>query len=236
MKMMIAFRWTRTPTTPMMKSAAVSASDSASTGGPPPAKYDGASDRHQQQNARELECQQIILEQGLGDGAHRIQLLELLLVEVARHDELLGQLGAEDHHDLAQEAKPDEPGGELPARPACVGELRWMAEIEQHDHEQEHHHDRACVHEYLHHADELRIQHYVQGGKAEHRVDQPQRRRDGTLARDESDRRSERDDAEKVEVEDVKERVVRLHHCPFGSSGSHISQTGCVWSIRRCRS
>jgi hypothetical protein len=35
MKMIIAFRWMRTPMTPIMKSAAVSASDSASTDCPP---------------------------------------------------------------------------------------------------------------------------------------------------------------------------------------------------------
>jgi hypothetical protein len=62
MKMMIAFRWTRTPITPIMKSAAVSASDSASTDSPPSSENDGAGNRDEEQNARQLEGQQIILE------------------------------------------------------------------------------------------------------------------------------------------------------------------------------
>src|SRR6476619_5069545 len=111
MKMMMALRWIRTPITPMMKSAAVSARDSASTDSPPAAEHDCARNRDEQQNARQLEGQQILIEERLGDRAHRIQLVELLLIEIRRDDQRLGELGAQDHHDLAQQAKPDEPGG-----------------------------------------------------------------------------------------------------------------------------
>ena len=45
---------------------------------------------------------------------------------------------------------------------------------------------------------------------------------------EEGNRRRESDRAKEIEVKDVKERIVRLDHWPFGSSGSHISQTGCV--------
>src|SRR4051812_8322142 len=228
MKMMIAFRWTSTPITPMMKSAAVSARDSASTDGPPAPEHHRAGDGDEEQDAGELEGEQVVPEQWLRDRTDGVQLLQLLLVEITRHYQLLRQLRTENHHDLAQQAESDEPGGQLPTRTARGRQLRWMPEIEEHDDEQEHHHDRAGVDQHLHYANELRIEHDVQGGEAEHRIDQPQRRGDRALARDESDRRGERDDAEQIEMKDVEERVVRLGHCPFGSSGSHISHTGCV--------
>ena len=50
-----------------------------------------------------------------------------------------------------------------------------MPEVEQHDDEQEHDHDRAGVHEHLDRADEVRVQHHVQRREAEHRVHQPER-------------------------------------------------------------
>src|SRR5437868_6713801 len=145
MKMMMALRWTSTPTTPMMNRAAVRASDSASTDRFPAAEDHSA---------------------GNGD--------------------------------------------------------------EQHHAEHEHHHDRAGIDEHLHDADELRIKHHVQRGEAEHGVDEPECGRHRALASHERQRRSEGDHSEEIEMEDVKERVVRLHYWPFGSSGSHISQTGCV--------
>src|SRR5437868_369873 len=73
MKMMIAFRWMRTPITPMMNSAAVRASDSASTGCPPPRQDHGTSDGNQQQDARQLERQQIIVEQWRCDGTDGVE-------------------------------------------------------------------------------------------------------------------------------------------------------------------
>src|SRR6266566_1079802 len=186
MKMMMALRCTRTPITPMMKSAAVSASDSASTDYPPSTKHNGARDSDEQKYAGKLERQQIIREERLGNHPDGVELLQLLLVEITWNDELLRELGANDHH------------------------------------------DRAGVDQDLHHTDELRIQHHIEGREAEHRVHQPQSSSDRTLARHERDRRRERDDSEQIEVKDVEERVVRLHHSPFGSSGSHISHTGCV--------
>ena len=86
-------------------------------------------------------------------------------------------------------------------------------------------------------ADELRVEQHVQRREAEHRVHEPQRGGDGTLPRDERERRGDRDEAEEIEVERVEQREhVCVHHSPFGSAGSHISHTGCVCAISRSRS
>src|SRR4026209_1408117 len=98
----------RTPTTPMMKSVAVSASDSASTGRPPPSQHNRARDCNAKQHARQLECEQVVPEQWLGDSSHGVELLQLLGVEVARYDELLRKLRAGDYHDFAQESQPNQ--------------------------------------------------------------------------------------------------------------------------------
>src|ERR1700694_5445657 len=152
----------RTPITPMMNSAAVSASDSASTGCPPSRQHDRAGDRHQQQHARELECEQVIPEERLGDHSNRIQLLELLLVEVSRHYQLLREFGPSNDHDLTEQSKTDQSSGELPPFSSGVHHLGRMAEVEQHDNEEENNHDRARVDQHLHDADELRIEHHEQ--------------------------------------------------------------------------
>src|SRR5438046_10046047 len=62
MKMMIALRRVSTPTTPITNSTAEKKSDSASIGSPA-AQHHRAHDRREQQNARQLEREQIIGEQ-----------------------------------------------------------------------------------------------------------------------------------------------------------------------------
>src|SRR5450759_4073185 len=86
MKMMIGLRRLRTTIPAKRKSAAVRASDSASTGGPPPSENHRSSYRHQKKYARQFERQQVVLEERLRYHAHGVQLLKLLLVEVARYD------------------------------------------------------------------------------------------------------------------------------------------------------
>src|SRR6266513_4880514 len=108
---------------PMTNSAAVRTSDSASTRCPPPSKDDRAGDGDEQEHTRELECQQIVLEQWLGDHAHCVQLLQQLLVEVPRHDQLLWKPRPSDNHHFAQKSKPDKPSHKLPPSPARVSTL-----------------------------------------------------------------------------------------------------------------
>src|SRR4029453_18713754 len=69
MKMMIAFRRVSTPMAPMVNSTAESASDSASTDSPPSPDDNGAGDGHEQENARQLEREQVVREERLGDPA-----------------------------------------------------------------------------------------------------------------------------------------------------------------------
>src|SRR3954464_9403265 len=113
----------------MTKSAAVNARDSASTDAPASAQYDGAGDGYEQQDARQLEGEEIVLEQRRGNGADGIQLGQLLLIEITRYDQLLRQLRAQDDHDLAEKANPDQPRGELPAEPPRIRQLRRMPKI-----------------------------------------------------------------------------------------------------------
>src|SRR6478609_5845417 len=72
MKMMIALRRVSTPTTPIVNSTALKKSDSASIGFlPASAEHDGANHRREQQHARHLERQQILIEQRPGDRRDR---------------------------------------------------------------------------------------------------------------------------------------------------------------------
>src|SRR5687767_11728799 len=66
MKMMIALRRVRTPTTPITKRTAEKKSDSASILSPA-AKHHRADDGREQENARQLERQQILGEERLRD-------------------------------------------------------------------------------------------------------------------------------------------------------------------------
>src|SRR3982751_455554 len=114
----------------MTKSAAVSARDSASTDAPSSAEDHGAGNRHQQQHARQLEREQIVLEERRRDRAHRIQLLQLLLVEITRHNQLLREFRAKNDHDLAEEAEPNETSRQLPAEASGVRQLRRVPEVQ----------------------------------------------------------------------------------------------------------
>src|SRR6266853_1159004 len=107
----------------MMNRAAVRASDSASTGGPPPSEYHRACYRDEQKDARQLERQQIVPEKRLRYHADGVQLLQLLLGEVGGHDELLRKLGPDDHQDLAEKSEPDESSRQLPSGTARIRQL-----------------------------------------------------------------------------------------------------------------
>ena len=136
--------------------------------------------------------------------------------------------------ELSQQQYPGRAGNQARPEPPDVPAPRHLPQVEKHHYEEEQHHDRAGVDEHLNRADELRIEHHVERGEAEHGVDQPERRRHQTLASHEGDRRSDRDQTEDVEVELEEETV--LHHSPLGSAGSHKVDTGCVCCISRSRS
>src|SRR5437763_15340420 len=83
MKMMIALRRGRTPTTPITKSAADSASDSASTRIPPSAKHNCAGNSDEQEHTRQLEREQILVEQWTRDRSDRAVFRQLVCREPA---------------------------------------------------------------------------------------------------------------------------------------------------------
>src|SRR5262249_50494012 len=97
--MMIALRRVRTPTAPIVKSTAESASDSASIDAPPPTKHYRPDDRHEQQNARQLECEEVLIEQRLRDAADRALVSNRYrIVAAARRQRLWQALARERHH------------------------------------------------------------------------------------------------------------------------------------------
>src|SRR5689334_22310745 len=110
MKMMIAFRRVSTPMTPIVNSAAERKSDSASTDVPPAAEGDGADDGHEQHDGSQLEGEQVVLEQRLGDRAHRVALEQRALGEVGRHRELLRIVDAQLRADERQHREAEDAG------------------------------------------------------------------------------------------------------------------------------
>src|SRR3954467_8112638 len=71
MKMMIALRRVSTPTTPMVKSSAEKNSDSASISIPPACQCHGSDNCGEKEHARDLEGEQIFMEQRTGHGLDR---------------------------------------------------------------------------------------------------------------------------------------------------------------------
>src|SRR5688572_2627094 len=136
MKMMIAFRRVRTPTTPIVNSTAEKNSASASNS--PPAsrlpEHDRADDGGEEQHARDLERQQVFVEQRLGDWSDHPALGDLpgrlAVGKLITH----GDRWTRESEDLRENGQPDRARRESPAKPAPVGKLGWSPQIEQHDH------------------------------------------------------------------------------------------------------
>src|ERR671915_482904 len=78
MKMMMALRRVSTPMTPMVNRTAEKNSASASNSPSWLPEDDGTDDRDEQQHARHLECQQILVEQRPGDRRDHPALRHLL--------------------------------------------------------------------------------------------------------------------------------------------------------------
>src|SRR6266508_3065925 len=155
MKMMIALRRVRTPTTPMTNRAADRASDSASMAVLPSAEHHRPGYRYEQQHARQLEGQQIFLEQRSRHGANRAVLRHLGDRKAARNFVPRCDVATPDHHDLGDQNDSDGGSAQRCPSASAVCDLRRMTKVEKHDHEEEDHHDRAGVDEHLHDADEL---------------------------------------------------------------------------------
>src|SRR3954447_25405756 len=78
MKMMIALRRVSTPITPIVNRTALKNSDSVSIRTVPPlAEHHGADDGGEQEHARHLEGQQVLVEQGAGERGDRPGASEL---------------------------------------------------------------------------------------------------------------------------------------------------------------
>src|SRR5581483_8783879 len=224
MNTMIALRRTSTPTTPIAKSAAEIASDSASISvssqelAAPAANDDGADDRHEQEHAGDLEREEILVEQRLGHRRHRALRLLDDGQRVRRPRDRRERLGMTRGRELRDQREAEQGGDETYAFAAHVGDGA-RSQVQQHDHEQEHDHDRAGIHQDLDDADERRVQQHEQRRETEHDVDEPERRGDRAFARHEDESRRDRDQPEQVEVKAVEEVRVVGHGAVIPPSG-----------------
>src|SRR5690348_16978058 len=129
MNTMIALRRVRTPTTPIVNRTAEKNSASGSIGGrPPPAKHNRAHDRGEQQHARHLEGEEILIEKRSRDGCDdttKFDLTRQVAFGYARLD-----VGAGEREDLREQRDPDRGRYQLPASSARVGDVTRLTEIQ----------------------------------------------------------------------------------------------------------
>src|SRR6266851_3205966 len=183
-------------------------------------EHDRAHDRGEQQHARDLERHEIRVEQRACDGADD-PLARLYGGEGAgwqldgagrerlcptEHAQLEEQRSRQDRRQQEADGSLDVGGAGTP-------------EVQQHDHEQEQHHDRARVDEHLQRRDELGVEHHVHRGQGEQCDHEPERAHHRIPARDAQQGAPHRNDAE--DPEDGES-----HYSPFGSDGSHSVDTG----------
>src|SRR5215208_5172080 len=108
MNTMIAFRRMRTPKTPITNSTAEKKSASASIAFTSLlAEYDRTDDCREQEHARHLECQQVLVEQRTGDWRDGSRLLDLLRGEALRQRQIERGFRASEREHLRQQRKPD---------------------------------------------------------------------------------------------------------------------------------
>src|SRR5437867_13450933 len=118
MKMMIAFRRVSTPTTPIVNSTAEKKSASASIGHRPSlAQHHRPDDRGQQEYARDLEREEVFVEQGARDRRDDASELHLARHVVWRDRRL--HVGPCQHDDLREHGDSYGARSELPGAAAC---------------------------------------------------------------------------------------------------------------------
>src|SRR6185503_14616653 len=176
MNTMIALRRISTPKTPITNRTAEKNSASASIlFSALLAQQHRADDGGEQQDARHLEGEQVFIEQRTRERRDRAALRDLLRRETLRQRQAHRRLRLGQREDLGENRDADGAAHHLPADGAHIADLT-AAQVEQHDDEQEHDHDRAGVYQNLNGPDELRVEHHIERREAEHRADEPQRR------------------------------------------------------------
>src|SRR5882672_1118697 len=183
MKITMALRRSSTPATPSVNSTA-----EMTRAGPRSMlefslrEHHRADDRGEEEQAGDLERDQIGVEQRAGDGGDHALLLQRGHGAVRQLDRGRRR-GLAQHPQLEQQGAREQRGDPDAYRSLDVGRA-GVAEVEQHDDEQEQHHDGAGVHEYLQGGDELGVEQDVHRRQREQRDDEPERAADGVLARD----------------------------------------------------
>src|SRR6266571_3036856 len=215
MRMMMAFRRVRTPSIPMEKRIRLKISTwwigtgmRRLSSGLLPRQDDRPDHRHQEQDRGDLERQQVVAVQARAHG---------LEVPSLPQDRGAGPLHVHpaalvDVQDEGHDREPDRPrhGGVQPhAGPESV------AQVHQHDHEQEQHHDPAGVDQHLHRRHELRLEQHVDAGDREEAQDQVDGGMHRVAAPDHHRPRDQRD-----RRQDVEDRRGDRHAYSLYGSGS----------------
>src|SRR5690348_6477458 len=138
MNTMIALRRISTPKTPIVNSTAEKKSASASIVlSALFAEEHRAHDRREQEHARHLERQEILIEQWSGHRRDRAAYRHLTRRESLRQRQIDRRLRFGQRENLRKHGDRDRPAGQLPADASRVGDLA-LSEVQKHDDEQEH--------------------------------------------------------------------------------------------------
>ena len=96
---------------------------------------------------------------------------------------------------------PDDPEGHDGEGTASEILLVIMTEIQEHDHEEEQHHDGACVHDDLDRGQEMGLQKHERARHGRQRSDHEEEAAHRTLRHDDTDRAADREPREQIEEE-----------------------------------
>src|SRR6266446_8309789 len=167
MKITITLRRNSTPATPSVNSTAeIKSAGLRSILEPSLREHDGAHDRGEEQDARDLEGDEVGAEQRIGHGADDALLLLQRADRSWRQLDRRGERRVAEDAQLEQQCDCEDRGGQEPQRPPDVGRS-GAAQVQQHDDEQEQHHDRASIDQHLKRGNELRVEQYEQRGQDE---------------------------------------------------------------------
>ena len=174
---------------------------------------DRADDGGEEQDRSDLERHQVDLEQrcrdGADDPARRLLLAQRPGRESASPGSAKAGAWATSAREPARGVAPERRTARPTSRPTItsaaataegprMSELR-VPQVEQHDHEEEQHHDRAGVDQHLDRGDELGVEQHVDGGQREHGGHQPERGAHRVALQDAERRRDHGDGGEDVE-------------------------------------
>src|SRR5205085_2315802 len=153
----------------------------------------GADNRHQQENRSDLEREQVTREQR---GANRVRQARVGSARRRQNARLLHRNQNESNFGNQYRSQSDcDRQQKLQPRTAVL----LLLDVQQHDHEDDQHHDRAGVNDHLHGSDERRRQQYVKARQRDEHANQRDRAVERIALRHHRQRAADRHCPEKYE-------------------------------------